>query len=338
MNADNAWERPDEDFYELDRHDDRMKFLLRFAILAPSQHNQQPWRFRIVPDGVEVFADAERRLPIVDPHERELLLGIGAAIANFRVAAARFGYETEVTCGTRAEQNLPVAKITVRETCLSVEELSRLFPAIRQRHTDRRTFRGTIDYPAARAIADFVDANDEHLMVVSGPARVEAARLVAEGARQLMSSEGFREELACCIVENNDQPDGLRADAFGVPERLAGLTATTIRNLDVGTIAGARLRDLTMSSAALMAVTADDNRESLLRAGEVLELLLLTLTQNGVHYSFLNQAVEAVDLRRRLQELLRARKPVQLLLRIGYAESETVRWTNRRAVESVIEP
>lgn len=337
MKTDNVQDATDADFHELDRHEDRMKFLLGFAVLAPSQHNQQPWRFRIVPEGVEVFVDSERRLAVVDPHERELSLGIGAAIANFRVAAARFGYETEVTYGSRREESVPVATINVRETCLPVEELSRLFPAIRQRHTDRRMFQGTIDYAAARAIADFVDGNDDNLMIVSGPARVEAARLVAEGARMLMSSEEFREELAGCVVTDDDQPDGLRAAAFGVPEPFGRLAATTIRNVDVGQIAATQLGSLTMHSAALMAVISDDDRTSLLRAGEVLELLLLTLTLHGVHYSFLNQPIEVPALRAQAQQLLRARKPLQLLLRIGYAAGDVPR-TARRSIETVIVP
>jgi len=34
-------------FPEKGKLDDQLKFLLGFAILAPSGHNSQPWRFRV---------------------------------------------------------------------------------------------------------------------------------------------------------------------------------------------------------------------------------------------------------------------------------------------------
>ncbi|MEA2489007.1 MAG: hypothetical protein QOH21_799, partial [Acidobacteriota bacterium] len=74
-----------------------MAFLLRYAILAPSGHDTQPWSFRITAHGVEVMADYSRRLPVVDKDDRELLMSVGAAIANFGLAAAHFGFDTTLT-------------------------------------------------------------------------------------------------------------------------------------------------------------------------------------------------------------------------------------------------
>jgi len=66
--------------------DEQAAFLLRYAILAPSTHNTQPWKFALVPGGIEVFADYSRRMPVVDP-QQELLMSVGAAIFTLRVAA-----------------------------------------------------------------------------------------------------------------------------------------------------------------------------------------------------------------------------------------------------------
>jgi len=70
--------------------------LLRYAVLAPSSHNTQPWQFRITPEGIEVLPDLSRRLPIADPLDRELWLSVGSTIANLRVAAAHFGFATTI--------------------------------------------------------------------------------------------------------------------------------------------------------------------------------------------------------------------------------------------------
>jgi len=57
-----------------DRFKERLRFALRYAIRAPSGHNTQPWRFRIAGDGVEIYADRSRILPVVDPVDRALVI------------------------------------------------------------------------------------------------------------------------------------------------------------------------------------------------------------------------------------------------------------------------
>lgn len=42
---------------------EQLTYLLSFAILAPSGHNNQPWRFHLDGDAVEVYADDANALP-----------------------------------------------------------------------------------------------------------------------------------------------------------------------------------------------------------------------------------------------------------------------------------
>jgi hypothetical protein len=84
------------DYPEGDSTSERVVFLLRYAVLAPSSHNTQPWRFRVDADGVELRADRTRRLPVVDPHDGELVISCGAALETLRLAARRSGDEFHV--------------------------------------------------------------------------------------------------------------------------------------------------------------------------------------------------------------------------------------------------
>ena len=59
---------------------------VRLATLAPSLHNSQPWLFRIGPSGIELYADRNRRLPVLDPSGREQLISVGAALFTLRLA------------------------------------------------------------------------------------------------------------------------------------------------------------------------------------------------------------------------------------------------------------
>jgi hypothetical protein len=61
----------------------RVTALVGAAVLAPSSHNTQPWRFRTSDDAIDVFADRTRALPVNDPDDRELTISC-CALFNLR--------------------------------------------------------------------------------------------------------------------------------------------------------------------------------------------------------------------------------------------------------------
>ena len=76
----------------------QLRSLVRYAVLAPSTRNSQPWRFTIERNTVRVWADPGRRLQVADPDGRELHLSLGCALENLLVAGALLGYRHEVAC------------------------------------------------------------------------------------------------------------------------------------------------------------------------------------------------------------------------------------------------
>jgi hypothetical protein len=112
--------------------DDQSVAILYYASMAPSKHNTQPWFVKKIDRfGWVIGADPERRLPAVDPQNRELLLAIGAFIENLSVAAEAFGYtvQVQVLASNPADEeilkvvlkkekavNYPLTRITSRRT------------------------------------------------------------------------------------------------------------------------------------------------------------------------------------------------------------------------------
>jgi len=75
----------------------QMQELVRYSTLAANGHNTQPWKFAMRGDVIEIHPDANRRLPVVDPHDRELWISLGCALENLLVAARAIGYTAAVT-------------------------------------------------------------------------------------------------------------------------------------------------------------------------------------------------------------------------------------------------
>ena len=70
------------------------EFLVAQAVKAPSGHNTQPWKFRQNESAVEIYPDFDRRLPVVDPDDRELFVSLGCATENLCLAAQTKGYKS----------------------------------------------------------------------------------------------------------------------------------------------------------------------------------------------------------------------------------------------------
>src|SRR5438128_2094321 len=112
--ANDPWSVSDAEFPTNGTLVDQLRFLVRYAILAPSRHNTQPWRFHVFPDGVDVLADHSRALTVVDPDDRELFISCGAAAFTLRTALRHAGYEVGIYPFPDSAQPDCVARIVVR--------------------------------------------------------------------------------------------------------------------------------------------------------------------------------------------------------------------------------
>ncbi|MCX2951415.1 hypothetical protein [Lentzea sp. NEAU-D7] len=117
-----------------------MRTVLEPASFAPSVHNSQPWRFRLLPDRIELHADVERSLSATDPDARELRLSCGAALFNLRVALHGLGVRPLVTL--LPGNAVPGALAAVRRggVLRPDDEHRALLRAVPVRRTNRRPF------------------------------------------------------------------------------------------------------------------------------------------------------------------------------------------------------
>jgi nitroreductase len=299
---------------------ERWAFLLRYALLAPSSHNTQPWRFTILSDAhgdtLELRADRTRSLPVADPEDRELTISCGAALANLRLTMRHFGLSDETRLLPDPTDSDLLAHIAVAGAHAPTPAQDALFRQIPRRHTNRQPFdAGTLPPDLLVALATEARAEGAWLHVVATEAaRSGIADLIAEGDRQQWDDPAFRHELASWLHPARSG-DGLAGYSLGIGPLI-------VRAFDLGDGQAATDHDLAFAAPALAVLgTADDTPAAWLMAGQALARVLLRASAADVWASFLNQPIQVAALRPRLATLLGHGGYPQVLLRLGYGSA-----------------
>ncbi len=306
---------------------------LSLATRAPSIHNSQPWRWRVGPHSVHLFAERSLQLEHTDPDGRELLVSCGIALNHCAVALAALGWQTKIHRLPNPEQPDHLASLELHRSPAGEMDIA-LASAIPRRRTDRRHFSawpvppGHVAMMGARAARMGVtmrriDPDDEF-------------RATLEWARRRHGEDaGYLSELAAW--------SGRYGAVAGVPARN---TPAPDPDAQVPTrvFAGTALSQPEDSTAAddhgvLLALgTAADDVVARLRAGEATSQILLTATSMGLASCILTEPLELVETREQLRaKVFGDSHCPQVLLRIGWLppNADPLPATPRRALGDV---
>lgn len=333
-----AWQVSESEYPAAGTDSDRLRYLVRYAVLAPSSHNTQPWFFRVVEDTVELYADRTRRLPVVDPSDRALTISCGAALLHLRLALRVFGRQDEVELLPPMSDPDLLVRVRLGAERTPTDSDRRLFAAIPHRHSNRRVFEPR---PLPRALLhDLVGAAEAEgawlHIARSEEERHAIACLVAEGDRIQAHDPAFRNELASWVHPNHSHSqDGMPGYAFAMSDLVSTVGPWVLRTFDWGEGQAAKDRQLAEGSPVLAVLgTAHDHPRDWLAAGQALARVLLTARAANVWASFLNQPVEVPELRPQLAERIGTMRFPQLILRMGYGPE--VLPTPRRPLDAVL--
>lgn len=316
-----------------------LTFLLRYAVLAPSGHNTQPWLFGVQGDTVDLYADRTKALPVVDPADRELTISCGAALLNLRLALRRFGYRDDAyeTLPEPADRDL-LARIRLVDGEPPSPDDEALFAAIPHRRTTRAAYDGrAVPAGVQRALDEGAAREGASLHVVGDDAQDPVADLIAEADRVQMHDKRFRRELASWVHPNRSRAaHGMRGYGFGMGDLMSLAGPLVIRTFDLGKGQAAKDRELAERSPLLCVLgTAGDSPRDWLAAGQAMQRAVLVAASQGLTSSYLNQPVEVEEVRPRLAAAIGSSpEHPQLVLRFGYGPD--VRHAPRRAVQEVL--
>lgn len=322
-----------QDFPSIYPVQEQLRFLLRYAILAPSTRNTQPWRFSVDENRVVVRADDSRAQPIADDDRREMFLSVGCAIENLLVAAEHFGFRHEVEY--RASPGDPVVA-TVSFTRGGHRSREREGLTL-QSISDRRTVHGS--FPARPVSDDDVAAlcrcvgEDDLALTLTGDReqRDEVERLHLQAHEISLADPAFRHELA----------EWVGAGGLGTSWPLSRLGQMA---LDSETLAHqfARFDAAAIRSSPLLLLISSrqDDRISQVRSGQLLQRIWLAATTRGLGLQPLSAALEVPQLRSDLSATMDARLPwAQQLVRIGWpGGGRSHHEPSRRRLDEMLDP
>lgn len=311
-----------------------LRTLIRYATLAASGHNTQPWKFAIHDDMIEIHPDYSRRLPAVDPHDRELWISLGCALENLLVAARAVGYAPEVT--------YPNVDDAIRiRLAVDTSQPSSLFEAIKVRQNTRSEYDGQpIKAEDLKEVQVMSVEPGVVLHYVLEPAQRERVlEYVNEGNLIQYADKPFVDELVHWLRFNKREAisslDGLFTRSSGnaeVPRWLGRLFVTSTSPQQQADIDSKKLRS---SPGTVVIAAVSDDKAAWIRTGQVYERLALKLTSLNIKSAFLNQPIEVPALRSQFQSAMGLNATVpQLLIRFGYADA--MPRSLRRPIDQVI--
>ncbi len=311
-----------------------LRELIRYATLAANGHNAQAWRFMIEGNSIQIHLDSKRRLPAVDPDEREMWISLGCALENLCIAARNEGFEPEVTYPGQTDY----VRVTLNRTAKVAGDL---FEAITRRQNTRSEYDGQM--LGTGQVKKLLSIRLEPgITVLPFEGATETERLlhyVNQGNVSQFEDQAFVSELNHWIRydkrETLASQDGLSSLCTGNPQVPRWLGEIFLHRMTSGQQADSDAKKLRSSAGAFAIASTTDDKAAWVRTGQVYQRLALTMTNSNIRSAFLNQPIEVKDLRSQFQAACGFGDALpQLLLRFG--KGAEMPFSTRRCVEDVI--
>ncbi|RLM53447.1 nitroreductase [Halobellus sp. Atlit-31R] len=318
-----VWDISEDEFPAASSLEEQAEFLLRYAILAPSSHNSQPWQFTVRDETIELSYDEARWLEVADRDKRELFISVGCALENLCTAAEHFdvGYEVTYRAG---EDGDVVSTVTLEsDSEPSSKRPPELFDELTARYTSHQLFE---DQPLPQETRDqfrrVIEADDVTLYLIDDPDEKRSiGELQAEADEAQMADPAYRKELGYWVGTG----------ALGSSWLMARIGQAVVSHFDLGEREGRKNSKLIERAPAIALLTThDDTPTARVKTGQVFERLALLASAADVAVHPMSQILERPEMRSALAaEAAIGDEVPQQLFRLGYTEEErthTPRW------------
>ncbi len=337
------WEVKHEDI-PMDDTTARLHHLIRYAILAPSTHNTQPWKFSVKPNEIGVYVDRDRWLKVADIDERELYVSVGCAMENLLIAAEHYGFAHDVALLSDPVNRDQVAQVRMSAAGTPSPYRVGLFDCIPARFSNHHVYTGAPIGPELLHLlqAVCVEPGIKPVLITDLATRQKVDELMVRADAVQFADPAFRDELGHWIGQG----------VFGASWLMAKLQQMAVTLINVGNQTAKHDSQVLLSAPVFGVITSQvDDRKSQVQAGQVYERIHLLATHLKLSIQPMNQLLQLRYFKSALTDVLFADRlktipigthqsgPIsptpQIAFRLGYGEPE-IEHTPRRPLEDVL--
>jgi hypothetical protein len=303
-----VWKINHKDFFKNDS-EGRIKHFLKYAILAPSTHNMQPWLFKIKRNSCVISYDPRLTLPRADKREHDLYISLGCCIENLSIAAQYFGVFDGVKLFPKNGKHA-VAEVLFKgldKRTAKDKKIEKLFFTITKRVNSRGLFQEKpIKSGIVKELAKLNTIDDLRLSFIQSKQDIQKiSSLTAEGLKTAYKDPKFRKEMSGWVNSNlSSRNEGIPGYSLRMPLLLSLAFPFLVRNFNIGRRIG-QINYISMASSALVTVmfARRDTKENCINTGRLAERMMLYLQSNNIKTSIFVASVEMGELYKEVQKL-----------------------------------
>lgn len=331
-----AWEIDESTYPTSGSLEDKVRFWLQYAVLAPSAHNNQPWQVTISDHVVTLRPDMSL---VSSGTPRLTVISLGAFVENFAEAAAHFGYSVEIRPLPHAT-NLKTLAIQMH-IADGVDADQHSFSGITKRHTNRGEYNPE---PLPATVMDQLCAVPAergvsiHFLTDEG-SREQIAKMAGQGMRIAVSLPPLRRELARFVNWKREGSDiGMYVEAM-VRDPAEAETGEDfiLHKIDIPGEARFTYEKFRTAPLHVVVSTAADNGQAWLNAGRSIQRLLNKAAELGLSHCIAAAPTEVPPFLPRVRHILKTDERPQLTLRLGSPlDPSFTHHSPRRSVSSIV--
>jgi len=330
---------------------------IAIGINAPSAHNTQSWKFKVVNDNsMYLYINENILLPATDPPSRQIHMGAGCFIETLVIGASSLGYKSSVTYFPEGYESSidfgqkPVAKIELNKTSDKPDTLS---DYVIDRQTNRREYEGKIiTTQEFETLKEFAGNTHSQLVFINENFK-PYFEIFNKGfeieSRTFRTNEETRNLFRFSEEERAAKGDGLSIPQMGYSGMIKNIAEKSLDNGNKEKWHSDKSIELSMknvakgieSSKGIVAwITETNTFEDWIKSGRDYVRFSLALTKQNLYAHPYNQAIQEYDemkaIRAELDSLLKIRgnQKIQMIVRIG--RSSKPYQSYRRQLETYI--
>lgn len=328
-----AWHVSADDFSEDWPDIKKLQFFARYAVLAPSGHNTQPWHFSPHQQTLLLKPNPERHLSYSGTAAAEPHISLGCCLETLCLAARGFGYELIIKYHSQDDLVATVAlggKVSAERSLLE---------AIVTRTSNRNPYQS--ESLPAHLLRRFTESEFADVSAQPITSKKDIAFLAdqtKQATHVIMSDQRFRAELSKWVRNNvSKQYDGMPGFAQGMPMPPSLIAKHIIKQVDISKSQARKDASRVLQSPALILIKVKrPGAEGFLNAGRLYARICVQAQQQGIATSGVGAAAIDPETKKTIRAYFELQDQPVAIIRLGRTDKRarhTPRWPLQKVMD-----